>query len=87
MIFVYYPPNSIFMPSTPNHTMEQIKNVPNTDYFTKDYEDVIKKASEFPNFNIPASPVNYGSQSSFRKFSLYADLPNSTTSFNTDAVI
>ena len=55
--------------------------------FQKEYEKVMKKATEFNKFNYSSQPTNFNTQETFKKFSLYQDCPNSITSFNTDAAL
>ena len=55
--------------------------------FQKEYESIIKKASEFNKFTYPATPIHLENQHVFKKFSLYTDTPCSFTSFNTDAAL
>ena len=53
--------------------------------FEKEYDNIIKRASEIAKLYDPTSPIYYGRELVFKKFSLYKDSPNSITSFNTDA--
>lgn len=66
-----------------NATNEKQKS--NNHNFQKDYDNIIKKATEFNKLYHPPQHINFNTQEVFKKFSLYTDTPSSITSFNTDA--
>jgi hypothetical protein len=67
-----------------HHTLKQ-KSKPLD--FQKDYDKIIKKATEFDKFQYPSHVINYSVDINFKKFSLYKDSSNSITSFNTNATL
>ncbi len=63
-------------------TISKKKKSNSIDY-GKEYEKIIKKASEFTKLSPPSFPIN--SINNFTKFSLYTDSPYTVTSFDTNA--
>ena len=55
--------------------------------FNKEYDKLMDEGNKVSKITYPAAPTNFNVEESFKKFSLYTECFESTTSFNTNAVL